>query len=210
MRDMPRGSSSDVKSPARIAWAATTNSTVVCQCESSTTTVSYSSTSNTSARSRSSPGTRLISLPSFSSSRSAYGSMIVGTWAKSPAPATSPITPPLSCVDGVLDVAVEVEAPGAALAADAGQPGAAERRGQVADEETVDPHGAGDQPRRHPLGPGLVAGEHGRRQPVGRAVGQCDGFGFAGEGLQREHRAEHLLGEDLRAGRGAAEQGRLV
>src|ERR1700751_4363984 len=68
--------------------------------------------------------------------------------------------PPLCCVDGVLDVAVEVEAPGAALAAEAGQPGAAERRGQVADEETVDPDGAGDQPRRHPLRPGLVAGEH--------------------------------------------------
>src|SRR5207248_11523283 len=146
-----------------------------------------------------------------SSGRSEYGSMIVGTWAKSPAPATSPIrAPSLSCVDGVLDVAVEVEAPGAALAADAGQPGAAERRGQVTDEETVDPHGPGDQFRRHPPGPGLVAGEHGRREAVARAVGQRDGLGFGGEGLQREHRAEHLLGEDLRAGRGAAEQGRLV
>ncbi len=37
---MPRGSSSEVNSPARVAWADTTNSTVVCQCESSTTTVS--------------------------------------------------------------------------------------------------------------------------------------------------------------------------
>ena len=30
----------EVNSPARTGWAATTNSTVVCQCESSTTTVS--------------------------------------------------------------------------------------------------------------------------------------------------------------------------
>src|SRR5215467_9878324 len=42
--------------------------------------------------------------------------MIVGTCASRPAPATSPIAPPLSCVDGVLDIAAEVEAPGAALA----------------------------------------------------------------------------------------------
>ena len=40
IRHIPRGSSSEVNSPARICWAATTNSTVVCQCESSTTTVS--------------------------------------------------------------------------------------------------------------------------------------------------------------------------
>src|SRR5215467_2474262 len=206
MRDMPRGSSSDVKSPARIAWAATTNSTVVCQCESSTTTVSYSSTSNTSARSRSSPGTRLISLPSFSSSRSAYGSMIVGTCASKPAPATSPIAPPLSCVDGVLDIAVEVEAPGAALAADAGHSGAAERRSQVADEEAVDPDGPGDQPGGYPFGPGLIAGEQRRRQAVRGTVRQRDGFGLTGERLQGEHRAEHLVGEDLRPRRRADEQ----
>ena len=40
IRHMPLGSSSEVNSPARTSWAATTNSTVVCQCESSTTTVS--------------------------------------------------------------------------------------------------------------------------------------------------------------------------
>ena len=40
IRHIPRGSSSEVNSPARICCAATTNSTVVCQCESSTTTVS--------------------------------------------------------------------------------------------------------------------------------------------------------------------------
>src|SRR5215475_15892350 len=102
--------------------------------------------------------------------------MIVGTCASKPAPATSPIAPPLSCVDGVLDIAVEVEAPGAAFTANAGLPGAAERRGQVADEEAVDPDGPGDQPRRHPLGPGPVAGEQRRGQPVGGAVGQPDGL----------------------------------
>jgi len=37
---MPRGSSSLVKSPLRSACAVMTNSTVVAQCESSTTTVS--------------------------------------------------------------------------------------------------------------------------------------------------------------------------
>jgi hypothetical protein len=37
---MPRGSSSEVKSPLRRSWAVTTNSTVVAQCESRTTTVS--------------------------------------------------------------------------------------------------------------------------------------------------------------------------
>src|SRR5260370_42129852 len=45
--------------------------------------------------------------------------------------------PPLSCVDRVLHVGVEVEAPGAALPADPRQPGAAERRPQVPDEEAV-------------------------------------------------------------------------
>ena len=40
IRHIPRGSSSEVNRPARTGWAATTNSTVVCQCESSTTTVS--------------------------------------------------------------------------------------------------------------------------------------------------------------------------
>src|SRR5262249_59878668 len=114
------------------------------------------------------PWSRLAAPPAIIAGASAYGGRLVGQCDGTPAPATSPITfaslagrraggaraPPLSCVNGVLDVAVEVEAPGAALAADAGQPGAAERRGQVADEEAVDPDGPGDQPRRHPLRPG--------------------------------------------------------
>src|ERR1700733_6042612 len=126
--------------------------------------------------------------------------MIVGTWASSPAPVTSPIlAPPFRCVDGVFHVAVEVEAPGAALAADARLPGPAERRAQVADEEAVDPDGPGDQPGRDTRGPLLIAGEHRRRQPVARAVGQRYRLGLAGERLQRQHRAEHLLGEDLRS-----------
>src|ERR1700689_821540 len=99
--------------------------------------------------------------------------MIVGTWASSPAPVTSPIlAPPFRCVDGVLHVAVEVEAPGAALPADAGLPGAAERRPQVADEEAVDPDGPGDELRRHPAGALAGAGEHGGPEPVTGALGR--------------------------------------
>src|SRR5271170_1352530 len=101
--------------------------------------------------------------------------MMVGTCASSPAPATSPIgVPPFWCVDGVLHVAVEVKAPGAALPADPGLPGPSERRPQVADEEAVDPDGPGDQLGRDPAGPGPVAGEDRGRQPVPGAVGQRD------------------------------------
>src|SRR5260370_40309753 len=75
--------------------------------------------------------------------------MIVGTCARSPAPATSPIgLPSFRCVHGVLHVAVEVEAPGAALPADPGVPGPAERRAQVADEEAK---AAPDATRRPPI-----------------------------------------------------------
>src|SRR5690349_18941352 len=105
--------------------------------------------------------------------------MIVGTWASSPAPATSPQRSPigaplLSGVDGVLHIAVEVEAPGAALTADAGLARATERRPQVADEEAVHPHGPRDKAGRHPFRPGLVAGEHRRGQPVPGAVREFD------------------------------------
>src|SRR5450755_2083451 len=137
--------------------------------------------------------------------------MIVGTWASSPAPTTSPIAPPaFRGIARVLDVAVEVEAPGAAFAADAGQPGAAERRPQVTDEEAVDPDGAGDEAGRYPLGPPPVAGEQGRRQPVAGAVGQRDRLVLGSERLQGEHRAEHFGGEDLRAGGRTGQQRRLI
>src|SRR6266851_9044538 len=129
--------------------------------------------------------------------------MIVGTCARSPAPATSPIElPSFRCVHGVLHLAVEVEAPGAALPADPGVPGPAERRAQVADEEAVDPDGPRDQLLRYPRGPVAVAGEQRRRQPVPGAVGQRDRLLLAGEGLQGEHGPEYLLGQDLRPRRG--------
>src|SRR5580692_4932563 len=106
--------------------------------------------------------------------------MIVGTWASSPAPVTSPIlAPPFRCVDGVLHVAVEVEAPGAALAADAGLPCPAERRPQVADEEAVNPDGPGDKLIRHPASALAGTGEHGGREPVPGAVGQRHRLGLS-------------------------------
>src|SRR5579863_702343 len=122
--------------------------------------------------------------------------MIVGTCASRPAPTTSPMAllsmavlskavPPLSRVHRVFRVAVEVEAPGTAFAADARQPGPAERRPQVPDEEAVDPHGPGGDPGRDSFGPGLVAGEHRRGQAVAGVVGQRHGLVFAIEGLQR-------------------------
>src|SRR5215213_869963 len=98
--------------------------------------------------------------------------MIVGTCASRPAPTTSPIGPPPPRGEhAVLHVAVEVEAPRAALAADAAVAVAAERRGGVADEEAVHPRGAGVQLRGHPLGTLLGPGDEGRRQAVLGVVG---------------------------------------
>src|SRR5215472_4448243 len=211
MRRIPRGSSSEVNSPARTGWAATTNSTVVCQCESMRMTVSKSRTSKTSARSRCRPGTRLISLPSLSSRRCSRGSMMVGTCARRPAPTTSPtLLPSLRRVDGVLDVAVEVEAPGAALAADSRLARAAERRAQVSDEEAVDPDRAGPKLGRYPISPAGIAGEQRGGQPVPGVIRHRDPFVLAGERLDGEHRPEHFLAEDLCALASAREQGRLV
>src|SRR5215216_1646889 len=154
-----------------------TNSTVVAQCESSTTTPSYSSTSNTSRRSRSNPGTSEISRPSLSARRSAAGSMIVGTCDSRPAPTTSPMVgPPARREHAVFDVAVEVEAPGAALAADARLARTAEGRAQVADEEAVHPHRARDEPAADPLGARPVGGEHGGGKAVARVVRSGDGL----------------------------------
>ena len=84
--------------------------------------------SKTSLRSWCRPVTRVISLPSFSSSRVSSGSTMVGTWARRPAPTISPmVVPSVRRGHGVLEVAVEVEAPGAALAADARSGGSRRR-----------------------------------------------------------------------------------
>src|SRR3954463_13834867 len=167
MRHIPRGSSSLVKRPARRGWAGTTNSTGVAPGLSRAKTVSWSRVSKTSRRSRSRPGTRLKSSPPLSSRRVCSGSMIVGTCASRLAPTISPIRPPsLRGEHAVLDVAVEVEAPPAALAADPAVPVAAERRREVADEEAVHPDGAGVQPRRAPLGAFRETGDQVRGEPV--------------------------------------------
>src|SRR3954452_10170066 len=131
--------------------------------------------------------------------------MIVGTCASRPAPTISPIRPPTAhpsvrCEDAVLDVAVEVEAPGAALAADAAAPVAAERRREVADEEAVHPDGAGVQPGADPLGALRAARDEGRREAVLGVVGHRDPLLLGAEGLEREDRAEDLAADDL-AGR---------
>jgi hypothetical protein len=84
----------------------------------------------------------------------------------SPAPTTSPISvrlligrrPPVGGEDGVLDVAVEVERPRAALAADAGLAVTAEWCSEIADEEAVDPDGSCVQPGRDPFGAFRITG----------------------------------------------------
>src|SRR5690606_25971800 len=165
----------------------------------------------TSLRSSRRPVTRVISLPSFSSRRSCSGSTMVGTCASRPAPTISPmVAPSLRGGDGVLQVAVEVEAPGAALAADAGLARAAEERAQVPYEEAVDPDGPGDQPGGDERGPLAVAGGDGGGQAGAGVVGQPDGLVLGVEGLERQHRAEDLLLDDLAVLGDVREQGRLV
>src|SRR3712207_9156304 len=117
--------------------------------------------------------------------------MMVGTCASSPAPTISPtVVPPLRCEDAVLDVAVEVEAPGAALAPDAAAAVAAERRREVTDEEAVHPHRARGQPARDALGTLLAAGDQGGGEAVLGVVGHGDAVVLGTEGLQRQYRAE--------------------
>src|SRR4051812_38072522 len=102
---------------------------------------------------------------------------MVGTWASSPAPTISPMVPPsVRRGDGVLQVAVEVEAPGASLASDAGVPGAAEGGLEVAYEEAVDPDGARDELRGDAFGALLVAGGDGGGQSEAGVVGEADRF----------------------------------
>ena len=78
-------------------------------------------------------------------------------------------------------------------------PVAAERSAEVADEEAVHPDGAGVQSGADPLRALLVARDEGGRQAEAGVVGHLDGLLFAGKGLDRQDRAENLLGEDLAA-----------
>src|SRR5450432_1983751 len=122
-------------------------STVVNQCVSKITSVSPP-TASIAWRSLPKPSTMLVSTPPPIRSRIAFGAMTPGWWLTTAAPTISPMT--ASLVDeraladrDVLDVAVEVEAPRPALAADTGIARAAERGGEFADEEAVDPDRAG-------------------------------------------------------------------
>src|SRR5271155_4208958 len=96
---------------------------------------------------------------------------MVGTCASTAAPTISPMGRPLLHLVR-LDLAVEVEGVVAALAADAADARAAEGRREVTDQEAVDPEGAGADGGAETIGPGLVAGEDHRREPVGRRVGE--------------------------------------
>ena len=95
---IPRGSSCDVKIPSRFSCAVMMCSNVTSQCVSINTNVSAPTRSSTSVRSRCSPGTRVISLPSLISSRTSSGNMIVGTCETIPAPTISPIVCSSQCL----------------------------------------------------------------------------------------------------------------
>src|SRR5262245_61825586 len=100
----------------------------------------------------------------------------------------------------VLHVAVEVEAPGPALAADAGVARAAERRRQLANEEAVHPqrsrdHALGDRHRAL-----LVAAEQHAREPEACAVRDRDGFLVRRERVPGEDGPEDLALRDLEVG----------
>jgi hypothetical protein len=110
-----------------------------------------------------------------------------------------------------LEVAVELERVVAALAADAGDPAPAEGRREIAHEERVHPHQPGADRAAHPFGALARRRVHDRRQAVGGAVGELDGLGLVGEGLEREHRPEDLALHDLAGvGRGFDERGLVV
>ena len=85
------------------------------------------------------------------------------------------------------------------------------RRGaQVADEEAVDPHRARAHPLADALGPRRVLGVDDPSQPVARAIGERHGLVFVREGLEGQHRAEHLVLHDLGLVAAGLDQGRLV
>src|SRR5262245_13313117 len=195
---IPRGSSWLVNVPCRRSCDVTMCSNVDSQCVSNTITASGFSRSRFSDLIRCRPGTRVISLPSLISSRTSSGSMIVGTWATSAAPTTSPIlSPPVSvgltlrslrpgCRADVLHVRVEVEAVDAALAPDPRGLRPAERRPKVAHEEAVHPDGAGDQALGDAFGALAISRVQDRGQAVFGLVGHRDRLVLGLERLQGE------------------------
>src|SRR5262249_35617302 len=98
--------------------------------------------------------------------------------------------------DHVLDVAEELEAPIATLAADTPALAAAERSGEVAEAEAIHPDEAGTPSLGHGSGVCRVAVADAAQAVVG-PVGHLDRLVVAGESLQREHGAEYLVLHDL-------------
>src|ERR1700691_822566 len=207
--DIPRGSSSLVKNPMRRSAAVTTNSTVVNQWLSKTSTRSGFSSSKTSVRSAWRPVKSVLSFPLFSSRRSSSCSTIVGTCARSPAPTISPMGVPFFDLER-LQIRIEIECVVAALSADTADTSATEGRGEVAHQKAVHPDGARAQQRPHPLGTRSVRGVEDRRETVGRGVGKFGGFSVVAETLDRQDRSEDLSLHDLRVIGLRLDQRRLV
>src|SRR5262245_62124464 len=109
----------------------------------------------------------------------------------------------------VLHVAVEVEAPVPAFAAQPGVARAAERRGELADEEAVHPQGTRDDALRDRHRAALVAAEQDAGEAVAGVVRRRDGLVVAREGPPGEDRTEHLALRDLGVGPDLVEQSRL-
>src|ERR1700689_2182762 len=193
----------------RRSAAVTTNSTVVNQWLSKTSTRSGLSTSKTSLRSAWRPVKSVLSFPLFSSRRSSSGSTMVGTCARSPAPTISPMGGPFFDLER-LQIRIEIQRVVAALAADTADTGATKRCGEVAHQKTVDPDGARAQQRPHPFGARLVRGVEDRREPVGRGVGEFGGFRVIAETLDRQHWSEDLSLDDLGVIGPRLDQRRLV
>src|SRR5207342_3726540 len=114
------------------------------------------------------------------------------------------------CRADVLHVRVEVEAVDAAFTPDARGLRAAERRAQVAYEETVHPDRAGDEALGDAAGALLVARVQDRRQAVVGLVRERDRLLLVLERLEREDGPEHLLAEHLGPLRHVAEQRRPI
>src|SRR5262249_40006114 len=154
-----------------------------CQWVSKTTTVSGRSRSSTSLRIRCRPETSVVSWPSFIARRIFSGSMIPGACDTMAASTTSPMSAPPAPGSGadVLQVRVEIEAPGAAFAADARLARSSEGGAQVAHEEAVDPDGARGDAGGHAFRAGGVAGVDHGDQAVAGLVGEGHGLFFVGE-----------------------------